>query len=276
MQPGRSRSGPLLNAQPRVLPRADVHAPSPVFFAATGGADPALLARLFDSHVEIDSHPRALLIHPGAAGIEAAQLAMADMLDESAAEAAMRVRNGHPARVRYVGAQLEFTEIESADRLAAAFGDAPLICLLADGRQAVVADRLAELGEPSPLSNGMARPPRPLFCAESLRRAVMRWIASLRAPFRATELMGDRVLLVRAEELESDTVRAFARICRWLGVSSEAGRVLAAVESAHARRPAAADVPHWRSVFTESDKAAFKRMAGELLIELGYEADTSW
>lgn len=275
MQPGPSRTGRLFNSMQRVSPRAASPTPSPVFFAAAGGADPALLARLLDSHTEIDAHPRALLIHPGAAGTEAAQTAMAEMLEETMEQAAMRVRNGHPTRVRYVGAQLEFTEIESADRLAAAFGETPLICLLADGRQAVVADRLAQLGAESALAAQPAPSPRVLFCADSLRRAVMRWISSLRAPFRAAELLGDRVLLVRAEDLDRDSVRTFSGICRWLGVSSEAGRVLAAVESARVRR-AAAGVPPWRSVFTESDKAAFKRMAGELLIELGYEADTAW
>lgn len=276
MQPGPSRTGRLFNSMQRVSPRADSPTPSPVFFAAAGGADPALLARLLDSHAEIDAHPRALLIHPGTGGTEAAQIAMAEMLEETMEQAAMRVRNGHPTRVRYVGAQLEFTEIESADRLAAAFAEAPLICLLADGRQAVVADRLAQLGTGSRLGGQPASPPCALFCGDSLRRATMRWISSLRAPLRAAELLGDRVRLVRAEDLDRDTVRTFARICRWLGVSSEAGRVLAAVESARARSGGAAGVPPWRSVFTESDKAAFKRIAGELLIELGYEADTAW
>lgn len=276
MQPGPSRTGRLFNSLQRASPRTASPTPSPVFFAAAGGADPALLARLLDSHTEIDAHPRALLIHPGAGGTEAAQIAMTEMLEETLEQAAMRVRNGHPTRVRYVGAQLEFTEIESADRLAAAFGDSPLICLLADGRQAVVADRLAQLGDSLPMCGEPARPPAPLFDPQTLRRSIMRWVASLRAPFRAVELMGDRVLLLRSEDLDRDTVRTFAGICRWLGVSSEAGRVLAAVESARARRPASDVVPPWRSVFTESDKAAFKRMAGELLIELGYESDTAW
>jgi hypothetical protein len=32
----------------------------------------------------------------------------------------------------------------------------------------------------------------------------------------------------------------------------------------------------WRNHFTAEHKAAFKRQAGELLLELGYEDDLSW
>jgi hypothetical protein len=32
----------------------------------------------------------------------------------------------------------------------------------------------------------------------------------------------------------------------------------------------------WREAFTAGDREIFKREAGDLLIELGYEEDTSW
>lgn len=32
----------------------------------------------------------------------------------------------------------------------------------------------------------------------------------------------------------------------------------------------------WREIFTKRDKEVFKEEAGELLIGLGYEKDTSW
>jgi hypothetical protein len=32
----------------------------------------------------------------------------------------------------------------------------------------------------------------------------------------------------------------------------------------------------WRNVFTEEDKRIFKREAGWLLVDLGYEKDVNW
>lgn len=256
--------------------RAAVAPVLPVFFSACGGADPTLLAGLFDIHPEIDTHPSALLLHGGASGVESSRGAMRQMLDESSRVAAMRVRNGHAAGVRHVGTQVDISDIESADRLVAAFPGVPLVCVIGDGRRAVVAERCGQLARAGrPWCAGMSRPAL-LFDASSLREAVVRWANSLRGALRAAELLGDRAMILREDELGAETARAFGSVCRWLGVSSEQGRLLAAVQAARARVPAPPPAPHWREAMTEADKAAFKRIAGELLVELGFESDLSW
>ncbi|MBX3403938.1 MAG: sulfotransferase [Phycisphaeraceae bacterium] len=279
MSRNHSRTSPRIEVG--VSERTGVAHVMPVFFAAVGGAEISLLAGLLDIHPEIDAHPFALLLHSGAGGVASAREALRDMLAESSRDAAMRVRNGLADRVRHVGAQVDLSDMESADCLAAAFPGAPLVCVLRDGRRAIVAERcehLARAGQPWRWGAGGKRGHSPslLFDEAALRTAVVRWAASLRGAHRAAELLGDRVMILREDELTTDTARAFGRVCRWLGVSSEQGRLLAAVQAARARQTERPIAPDWREALSESDKAAFKRIAGELLVELGFESDLSW
>lgn len=271
-----SRTSPRIEIG--VSERSAVASAMPLFFAAVGGADASLLAGLLDIHPEIDAHPCALLLHPGPDGVAAARDGLQDMLSESSRVAAMRVRNGLADRVRHVGAQVDLSDMASADCLAAAFPGAPLVCVLGDGRRAIVEERCEQLARAGrPWRRGTdGRPPEFLFDASSLRTAVVRWANSLRGARRAAELLGERALILREDELTDDTARAFARVCRWIGVSSEQGRLLAAVQAARARQTDRSTAPDWREALTEADKAGFKRVAGELLIELGFESDLSW
>lgn len=274
MSRNNSRTSPRIEVG--VSERSSVATVMPVFFSASGGADSSLLAGLLDIHPEIDAHPCALLLHPGAGGVASARDALRDMLAESSRDAAMRVRNGLADRVRHVGAQVDLSDAESADCLAAAFPGAPLVCVLGDGRRAIVTERCEQLARAGLSWRAGGRSPTALFDAASLRSAVVRWAGSLRGALRAAELLGERAMILREDELTAETARAFGMVCRWLGVSSEQGRLLAAVQAARARQPERPPAPHWREALSEGNKAEFKRIAGELLVELGFESDLSW
>ena len=186
----------------------------------------------------------------------------------------MRVRNGLADRVRHVGAQVDLSDAESADCLAAAFPGAPLVCVLGDGRRAIVAERCEQLARAGLPWRAGGRSPTALFDAASLRSAVVRWAGSLRGMPSARSCSANA--MIREDELAAETARAFGMVCRWLGVSSEQGRLLAAVQAARARQPERPPAPHWREALSEGNKAEFKRIAGELLVELGFESDLSW
>jgi len=101
-------------------------------------------------------------------------------------------------------------------------------------------------------------------------------ISSLRAPLRAAELLGDRSRVIRTEDLVQETIRTHASLCRWLGVAGDAAHVHIAAEACRSLLAAAPRPGTWRVHMTEADRTAFKRMAGELLVELGYERNTRW
>jgi hypothetical protein len=104
-------------------------------------------------------------------------------------------------------------------------------------------------------------------------------------------LLGSNYTEVRYEEFLARPEEEVGRLLRFLGADAGEETVRRCVEmssfeewsggrgrgeedsSAFYRKGVAGD---WRNVFTESDRRVFKKAAGEVLIQLGYEEDHDW
>jgi hypothetical protein len=269
---------------------------SPVFIVPAMGCETALLARLLDHHPQV--HAPAACVHPEVDTPEAAHAFVAAQAQQAVRDATMSLRRGGQSPLHTFCMTIAPGCDMAIDRLLRAFPSAHTLCPIRDGRDAIIEDRLASLraGEFAPLSRpacalaaeasafhsqadlSLARrsSPSQLFCPESLRLHTMRWIESLRAPMRARELVHGQARFIRHEDLLIETIRTHAATCRWLGVAGDAAHVHSAIEACRPQLAAAQRPGAWRTILSEADKAAFKRMAGELLIELGFAQDTRW
>ncbi len=131
-----------------------------------------------------------------------------------------------------------------------------------------------------------------LFARGHLAGTAARWRAyTARARADGRALLGERYAEVRYEDMLSGPEAELIRLLGFLGVEAGGERAAACLEGASfergsgGRRPGEEDsasfrrkgvAGDWRRVFTEEDKATFKREAGPLLVELGYERDEDW
>ena len=127
---------------------------------------------------------------------------------------------------------------------------------------------------------------RSIFTEERLAQLARRWVYRTGKGRRdGTILYGERYLEIRYEDLLLDTPAVFGRVLAFLGASSEE-RVIerclrsSSFERASSRRQGEEDpgsffrkgvVGDWRDVFTERDRELYGELAGERLVEFGYE-----
>lgn len=104
-------------------------------------------------------------------------------------------------------------------------------------------------------------------------------------------LLGENYSEVRYEDLLENPEQEIGRLLEFLGADTSEQAVTRSIEagsfekwtkgrergqedsSSFFRKGVAGD---WQNAFTEEDKRIFKEMAGDLLIELGYEKDKDW
>ncbi len=129
----------------------------------------------------------------------------------------------------------------------------------------------------------------PLFSEASLTKYAAEWVLSAEYVRSFERERPDQVLTVRYEDLRADTSQQLARMLSFLGADASAAVVEEIVErndfdrlkKSHQvegkrsffRKGKSGD---WRNHFTPSDTALFKRLAGDLLVELGYEEHADW
>lgn len=264
---------------------------APVVIVPTHAAEADILARLLDSHPQVFARSEGL--GSSAESVRDVRGAMKSFAESAMREAGMSLRRGAQSPLRIACCGLAEGDVESLESVIRSFPRVQALCVLRDGRDAIVDSRLSTLRArkfdglsvaartaaeraAAFLAESRAGAPAALFCQESLRLHTMRWIASLRAATRATELLREQARIVRQEDLAQEAIRTHASTCRWLGVAGDSAHIHSAVEGNRRLLDAIPRPGIWRSTLSESDKAAFKRMAGELLIELGYAADTRW
>lgn len=268
----------------------------PILILPAMGCDTALLTRLLDHHPQV--YAPAGSISPRIDSPDEARSLFVSLADEAIREATMSLRRGGQSTLSAFCISLLPESDQSLVSLLHAQPDAPVLCPIRDGRDAIVEERVTELRSGnferySPAARahaaraaashaGSVSPaacrstPQSLFCPESLRLHINRWIESLQAPMRTRELIHDRARLIRHEDLVLETTRSHAATCRWLGIAGDSSHVHGAIEASRSQLAAAAKPGNWRRLLSEADKAIFKRMAGELLVELGYVPDTRW
>ncbi|HNB60659.1 MAG TPA: sulfotransferase [Phycisphaerales bacterium] len=190
------------------------------------------------------------------------------------------------------------------------FPDARFLYMQRDGRDVVVSDmflmfRNGMLGADDDLTLEQARdierarkfhlekkgPPVPLFTPETMRYLAGNWVECVSGGLKAKSLYKDRFYCVRYEDMVADPVACVRNLLSWLEVETTDDFVHGIVEEcrfekfSEGRPRGEADpkaewrkgiIGDWRNYFTEDDKAMFKRMAGGLLVELGYAKDLNW
>jgi hypothetical protein len=131
-----------------------------------------------------------------------------------------------------------------------------------------------------------------IFTEERLRQAAEGWKSDVEAAQQdGPVLLGDNYAEVRYEKMLERPEEELGRLLRFLGASADKDTVAQCVEATRfekrsggrekgeedsrtfLRKGIAGD---WKNVFTERDKAIFKEVAGDLLIELGYEENKAW
>ena len=101
--------------------------------------------------------------------------------------------------------------------------------------------------------------------------------------FRADESLGDRIHLVRYEQLRTDTRSELEKVFEFAGLSysdtlldtiiekTDIKNIKNKGEGLHVRKGA---IGEWRSRLSATDIALWKELAGDTLARLGY--DTEW
>lgn len=150
------------------------------------------------------------------------------------------------------------------------FPDARFVHLIRDGRDAA----LSFLEMPRGLMTETWMHPRTSADFAS------QWRTETAAARRLGERVGPRYLEVRYEQLVDDVEAVLRRICEFAGLEYEptmadyAGNVDVSAKPHQQRltQPPTSGVRDWRTQMSPVDVAAFERVAGDLLGELGYES----
>jgi hypothetical protein len=188
------------------------------------------------------------------------------------------------------------------------YPDARLVFIVRDGRDAVVSHRFqafidspqhlsaedvrlreAFAGDPGPFMDGR----RSIFTPGGLHTAAQEWVKNVQETDReGRAVYGGRYLSLRYEDLLADPLAEMKRLWAFLGVAVD-DPALAQVLAAEMQRNPDADWQHqkagaliaplekgkqgsWRELFTARDRADFKAVAGQTLVDWGYEKDLEW
>jgi hypothetical protein len=151
------------------------------------------------------------------------------------------------------------------------FPDALFVHLIRDGRDAA----LSFLSMPKGLMTETWMQPRDVSAFAG------QWRAEVKAAQRLGRRVGDRRYLeVRYEDLVGDVesvlrrISTFARLSYEDGMGDYAGNVDVSTKphQQSLKRPPTAGLRDWRVQMSPEDVGAFDRLAGDLLVELGYES----
>lgn len=130
-----------------------------------------------------------------------------------------------------------------------------------------------------------------IFTRKLIRQSAEIWESRTRAAHRdGPALLGDNYAEVRYEDLLRRPQEEFGRLFAFLGARAgektvarcvkatsferRAGRARGQEDTGSGLRKGIAG--DWANVFTERDNEIYKKIAGDLLVELGYERDNNW
>jgi hypothetical protein len=201
---------------------------------------------------------------------------------------------------------------ECIDEIHEIYPDAKIIHIVRDGRDVAVSAmnhwwRLASDREdgvfeltPEELElrdaysadrEGFIRSGRSIFTEERLEQLARRWSRRVvKARRDGTALYGGRYLEIRYEDLLAETPETFQKILRFLDARRDEPVIknciaASSFERVSRRKQGEEDATSffrkgiagdWRSVFTARDRDIFRRVAGDRLVEFGYESSHDW
>ncbi len=149
--------------------------------------------------------------------------------------------------------------------------------------------RAAFSANPEPFFSGQ----RSVFTEKALREEVESWVANLTETDRmGKQLLGEAYLSLRYEDLLADPKAEMQRVWAFLGAPTEFDGIDAALQTemginidADWQKEKASEIVEplqkgkagsWRDLFTEGDKALYKELGGQTLLDWGYEGDGDW
>ncbi len=210
---------------------------------------------------------------------------------------------------KIVGDKTPFVSAEVIEEISTIYPEARVIHIIRDGRDVAVSLihhmwnyakneggiydlEPEELEKRSAYRKGTLVPPtESLFTKERLIRIATDWSTEVgKVTEDGPALLGDNYTEVRYESLLETPVEEVRRLLEFLGADGSEETAKRCVKkagferntnrkrgqedsSSRSRKGVAGD---WNRVFTEEDKRVFKEIAGDLLVELGYEEDDSW
>lgn len=197
---------------------------------------------------------------------------------------------------------------EAVRKLVKVYPEARLIFIIRDGRDAAVShrfqafiDRQAHLTpEDQEIRQGFSQSAAPflsgqrsIFTEKGIRQAAQGWNHNVTDTHQAAqELLGERYIHLRYEDLLAQPWQEMSRLWAFLGVAVSASELKDALNTELEQNPDAEWQQHkaaeiaaslnkgqrgtWRELFTPRDRQIFKQAAGDTLINWGYETDLSW
>lgn len=136
------------------------------------------------------------------------------------------------------------------------------------------------------LANG-----RSIFTEERLGQLARRWDYRVgKGRHNGTALYGEKYMEIRYEDLLRDTTAILGQVLGFLGARKEERDIEYCIRASNFervsnRRQGEEDARSffrkgvagdWRNVFTERDREIYKKLAGDRLIEVGYETSHDW
>lgn len=210
---------------------------------------------------------------------------------------------------RIVGDKTPFVSAEVIEEISTIYPEAKVIHIIRDGRDVAISlihhmwNHAKKEGgiydlEPEELEKrhayregSLVPPAESLFTKERLVRIARDWSTEVgKTTEDGPALLGNNYTEVWYENLLDRPVEEVRRLLEFLGADSGEEMAKRCVEragferstnrergqedsSSRSRKGVAGD---WKTTFTEEDKRVFKEIAGNLLIELGYEEDNNW
>ena len=192
--------------------------------------------------------------------------------------------------------------------LAALYPDAKLLYLIRDGRDVLISERFRNFIEESKFlgaedrrimadllkdPDGFTAGRRSIFTETFIRRMANGWVTDVAEVEAAgRRLFGKGFLALRYEDLLHEPFETMSEVWRFLGVKRVGKSFAKNIKAEMASNPdeewqtrrneelssflTKGQTGNWRTLFSASDKALFKQIAGEMLIKWGYEQDASW
>lgn len=191
--------------------------------------------------------------------------------------------------------------------LHAVYPDAKLVYIVRDGRDVIISERFRNFVEESkfmtakdkriiadlrldsaPFSDGR----RSIFTESFIRRTAQGWVENLtRSEKESQRLFGENYFTLRYEDLLERPFDEMKKFWEFLGVEVDKSLGKAIDEELSSNpdeewqqrrnEDIASFLPkgqagNWEWLFTERDKALFKKIAGEMLVKWGYEKGLEW
>ncbi|MBA4419971.1 MAG: hypothetical protein C0391_02375 [Anaerolinea sp.] len=219
-------------------------------------------------------------------------------------------RDAHKAGKRIVGDKSPSSIFHglAVRNMAAVYPDGRLINIVRDGRDAALShrfqgfvdrqDKLSRedrkirtdfIRDPQSFLNGQ----RSLFTGKEMLDIAGSWVKNvIETEAEGKRLYGEYYYQLRYEDLVAKPWEEMSKVWRFLGAAEPDEVLHAALQAELTANPdkewqqeksgdLAQYIPkgqqgNWQNMFTDADRAIFKQVAGDLLIQWGYEKDLNW